>query len=209
MITGTSLAPVVARRLADFESGYEYEHWSEELLLDAYRYAVLAVAGSNKYKSKFTKRTTVEVDATGVVQLPDECEGLVDRTFLDADGKRLRLVKDSPKTAIFDKYVCAEPDGTIKTTGVAYDPDNLNQLIISPPGATGTVQVNCYVPPTIESLDSAANLPTTAIPVLTELMVYYAMAMETESSPIRTQSETHWTHAMVLLGGDAKVRKVA
>jgi hypothetical protein len=209
MITGTTLVPIVARRLADYESGYEYEHWNEELLADAYRYAVLAIAGSNKYKSKFVKRTTVTPDATGVVELPPECEGLVDRTFLDANGKRLPLVKDGHKLAMFDKFACPEADGTTKITGVAYDPDNVNQLLISPPGAVGQVQVNCYVPPTVDSIDTAVNLPPTAEPVLTELMVYYAMAMETESGPIRSQSEVHWTHAMVLLGGDAKVRKVA
>jgi hypothetical protein len=209
MITGSALVPIVSRRLADFESGYEYEHWNEALLTDAYRYAVLAIAGSNKYKSKFTKRTTVTADATGVVQLPAECEGLVDRTFLDANGKRLPVVKDASKLAIFDKYACALADGTTPITGVAYDPENVNQIVLSPAGAGGAVQVNCFVPPTIESLETGVNLPTTAEPVLTELMLYYAMAMETESSPIRTQSEVHWTHAMVLLGGNAKVQKVA
>jgi hypothetical protein len=206
VIVGRSLLPVISRRLADDEFGYEYEHWSERLLTDAYRYAVLAVAGSNKYKSKFTKRTTVTSDSTGVVQLPPECEGLVDRTFLDANGKRLPTVKDASKYAMFDRFACAGKDGVITISGVAYDPENTNQLIISPPGATGSVQVNCYVPPTVDSLDTAIDLPTIAEPVLLELMMYYALATETESVPTRAQSEIHWNHAMVLLGGTAPKR---
>jgi hypothetical protein len=204
MFTANDLLPGLSRHLSDQESGFEYEHWDEPLLLDAFNYAVQVVAGSSKYRKYFSKQVEVPLTGTSPVALPDPCEGMVERTLTGPDGRPISGMKSFTSTGRFPLFDCVKEDGTNPPTGVYIDPNNDQQFYIDPPNATGSVFVNCFVPPALTAPDSAVQLPTTTMPVIHEFMLYYAYATDTESVPSRERSEYHWRNALTLLGETVK-----
>lgn len=208
MIYGRDSIKSVSEYLLDQEEHYEFTGWSEELLLRFFRYAVGIVASTDK--AKFMRRTEIALKPGRVQDLPDSCVEVNDvYGLLGEDGDIMDFVRktDLKWLSIMKRPVCrVNSEGPYRLDSYQYDPSNPNVIFVDPPvprGESATLVISCFHPPEVTNAEEGVELPSTAEPIIFELMLYYAYGVDTESVPSRDRSNTHWQNAMTLMGLDS------
>lgn len=203
MIRSRTLIDDVSEYLRDNEVGYEFTHWTERELASFLNRAVSLV--SSVRPSLFTTRITVPLVAGTVQAVPDTCEDFVSVLGqAEADGSITQVRNTSSKMGIGLNFpICsANTDGTYKLSAWRYDSDDANTIFVDPPvpaGITGSMVINCYNVPTIDSADAILRIPSQWQPAIFELMLYYAYGVDIESVPNRDRSSTHWNNAVTIM----------
>lgn len=214
MISARQLVQEVSTYLVDQDPDAPYEHWSEDDLLSYFRLAVEMVASTQK--DKFMKRVSMPL-VEGVVQTPPE--RCYDMTAVlgqvDANGQLTIFPRRTALSGMHlrGKVGCVDcqsrtvspVDYVVESWG--YDPANPDVIYVEPPvpaGANATLELKCFVPPTVDNLDSVVDLGAQVRPAIFELMLYYAYGVDTESVPSRDRSASHLNTAFSLLGLDSR-----
>lgn len=214
-IVAKQLIEEVNRYLLDDGLGYddyEFEHWAEQELLDYFRMAVEIVASTQKHK--FVKRTVISLRPGRVQDVPDSCRDDVKVVGQrDSSGRITTFPRRTHANALhlYGRIGCKDCDAKqvsasdYRVNSWQYDETDPNTLYVDPPvpdGATGELEISCFIPPSVDDVDSAVDIAATLRPAVFELMLYYAYGRDTESVPYRDRSATHWNNAFSLLGID-------
>lgn len=202
----------VSTYLVDQDPYAPFEHWSETDLLNYLRLAVALVASTQK--DKFTQRVRTQLVAGAVQTMPPSCvefQRVVGQVGLAGDlisyprrayGNDLHL---QGKIGCRDCLIRA--DGEYEISSWSYDSADTSVFYVEPPVPNDVaveVEIACFVPPTVDTLDSAIPLGLHYRPALFELMLYYAYGVDTESVPSRDRAAVHWNNALMLLGIEQK-----
>lgn len=216
MISARQMVEEVSIYLVDQDPDAPYEHWSETDLLSYFRLAVGIVASIQK--DKFVRRVSMPIVAGAVQTAPDICHDMMNILGqYDSSG----VLTNFPRRVIMDgmhlsgKIGCptnmrgADADNYVVDSW-RYDSSNPNIIYIDPPAPTGvnaTLEITCFAPPRVDTLDSEVDLGDQLRPAIFELMLYYAYGVDTESVPSRDRSAVHWNNAFALLGLDGGTTK--
>lgn len=206
MISIAPLVKEVSEYLVDQEIGYEYIHWSEESLLSYARLALGIVATASR--AELTKVLSVPLVAGSIQTVPSSCVGSVSVLGAEAGGIVTAVREVSASASLFSgRLGCA--DCSMGTDSEDYKIESWsrvsgtdNSFIVHPPvpeGAEGNILVSCFVPPTIDSIDSVVDLADTFRPVIFSFMLYYAYGVDFESVSMREQSAYHFANGNALL----------
>lgn len=199
-----------------YDSSYRNEHWREEELLTYFRLAVSIVASMQR--DKFVKRVSVPLVSGAVQTIPEQCrESVKVLGQTDDTGKIVSFPRKTPTSAmhLYGKVGCRDCTASVsadnyRVNSWQYDEDDPNTLYVEPPvpdGANATLEITCFVPPTVSDADDSVDLGDQLRPAVFELMLYYAYGRDTESVPARDRSAMHWNNAVSLLGGDIQAQK--
>ena len=194
MATVKSVIERISRRLEDQESGYTYAHWKEVDLLAAANYA-LRIIGQYQPR-QFGEMKTFDLPSDGM--LHTECASfLPPYTLLDRAGQRIRNLATTEETAsAWDMKLCTGKGGPLYLVSRAereYEAHPMNR------GDNYKVRGLCITIPTM-NLDSQVPLTDDLVPVMDELMMYYAYSYDKTSSQYTGKGQAHWMNAMMLLG---------
>lgn len=201
---------VVARELSDYlvdqEPGYEFEHWTEENLLtyirDALRILVL------NFKGEFTTTRRLALQPGGRQALPRGCDSFVSVSAqVSKSGRVMSYLRRASSATIGVLGVAPCPAGKRGYRARTYQADSSDKrtFVIEPPVPEGEIvyaDVQCVCPPDVSSFESELALPSYLIPILKELVLYYAYGTDQESVTARAYSETHWKNAAALIGAE-------
>lgn len=213
MISPRALVEEVSNYLVDQDPDFPFEHWTEDDLLHYFRLAVEIVA--NAQREKFIKRTSMPLVAGSLQTVPEACHDVSSVLGqADSKGRVKSFPRQTSKNALHlvGKIGCKDCHAEASSSDYtmdswSYDPNDNNILYVDPPvpdGVTGTLELMCFSPPKIDSIDSDVDLGSQLRPVIFELMLYYAWGVDTESVPSRDRSAVHWNNAFTLLGMEAK-----
>lgn len=211
MISARQLIDEVSLYLTDQEPDYEFSHWSEQDLLNAFRLAVEIVASTQK--DRFMRRSTLRLVPGTIQEAPTQChDALRVLGQTDATGRITSFPRRSSLSGLHlsGKVGCkdcaARSDGPYSVDSWGYDETNPNVIYVEPPvpdGTTATLEITCFVPPEVDNLDSEVDLGAQLRPAVFHLMLHYAWGIDVESVPARDRSASHWQQAMQLLGADS------
>lgn len=204
-ITANSMIEDVARYLSDYDEDESYVHWSREDLLSYFRKATNIVVKANK--SKFIKKTTVQLKEGILQDVPESCEsdikiyGVADENGVVKEFARRTRIGQYPKLG---RPICK---GRVVGTGYTlssyeYDEDNPRQIIVDPPVPEGvdlSLVISCYMPPEVSGDDDVIDLGADNEAAIFELMLYYAWGVDIEDTATRERSNIHWNNAMTLM----------
>lgn len=212
-ISASSLRDDVARYLSDYDEDESYVHWTEADLLSYFKRAVGIVTMAKK--DKFIKQQQIKLQPGAVQEVPSQCESDVSVQGVQTDNgiERIRRANlnifPSLGRPICKSKVCGKG---YKLNSYDIDPNNARSIIVDPPvppDADATLVVTCYIPPTVDSIDSEVELGADLEAVVFELMLYYAWGVDIEDVANRERSNQHWNNAMTLLQLDARNQLLA
>lgn len=212
-ISASSMSADVARYLSDYDEDESYVHWTQDDLLSYFKRAISIVAMAKR--DKFVKRRVVKLQPGAVQEAPAECESDISVQGVENEGAIERI-----RRANLNIYpTLGRPSCRSKICGKGYkmksfdiDPTNARSILVDPPvpeDADVSLVFTCYVPPTVDSIDSTVELGGDLEAVVFELMLYYAWGVDIEDVANRERSNQHWNNAMTLLQLDAKLKAVA
>lgn len=211
-ISASSMLADVARYLSDYDEDESYVHWTQEDLLSYFKRAVSIVAMAKR--DKFVKRRVIKLQPGAVQEAPSDCESDISVQGVERDGVVERI-----RRANLNIYPSLGRRCKAKTCGTGYkmksydvDPANPRSILVDPPvpeNADVSLVFTCYVPPTVDSIDSVIELGGDLEAVVFELMLYYAWGVDIEDVANRERSNQHWNNAMTLLQLDAKLKAAA
>lgn len=192
-----------ARYLSDYSVDAQYIHWSEDDLLSYAKLAIGIIAKLNK--NAFTRTSVIDLKEGSLQTLPDDMNELVAIHGQVVDGTvvpKTRMV-DIRKYPSLGRPVCnTTSKGDYNLISYSYYQDDRKTFYVNPPvekGQEAQLQVSYYSPPDVTSVDADIQLDDEYIPVLFELILYYAWGVDIEDSATRERSVTHWNNAMTLL----------
>lgn len=203
MTTYRQVVEEVSEYLVDQERGYEFTHWSEDEVR-AYLQDALRIFAMNA-KHLFVTRKEVTLRPGAHQTLGAGCAEL--HSVLGLLDRRGEIVAPMRRTSHRAATTIARPmcrgAAGYRPTTYAVDTGDARSFVISPPAPAGSqekVAVMCFSPPVVHSLDEEFPAPDDAIPIIKELMLYYAYGQDTESVPARDYQKTHWANGVTLLG---------
>ena len=210
MTTLRTVVDEISTYLVDQEPGFEFEHWTEEELVTYARDAARIIALN--FKSDYVRRKVITLQQGAKQTLPSGCE-----RFVTADGQ---VGKDGAITSMLRRTstgslgtlrvpACPTPKGQkFRVSSWQFDLTDQRSFYVDPPvppGETVRLAISCFAPPRVEGLDEELDIPEHQIPILKELMMYYAYSVDTESVPNRQFMEFHWNHAVALIAAERGV----
>lgn len=211
MISARQLVNDVSAYLVDQDPDAPFTHWSEQDLLTYFRLAVEIVASTQK--DRFTKRTTMRLVPGTAQEVPTACHDMVDVLGQIGDSGTIDVFPRRTSTAglhALGSVGCSGCRGTktgrYKLDSWQYSEANPNILYVYPPvpeGETVEIELTCFIPPTVDTLDSEVDLGLHMRPIIFHFMLHYGYGVDAESVPSRDRSTAHWNQAMQLLGNDS------
>ena len=210
MTTLRTVVDEISKYLVDQEPGFEFEHWTEEELVTYARDAARILALN--FKSDFVRRKVVTLQQGAKQTLPAGCDRFVTADGqVGKDGAITSMIRRTSTGAIGTLRVpsCPAPKGgRFRVSSWQFDPTDQRSFYVDPPvprGETVRLAISCFGPPQVEGLDEKLDIPEHQIPILKELMMYYAYGVDTESVPNRQYMEAHWNNAVALIGAERSV----
>lgn len=216
MINPRQMVQEVSQYLVDQDPDMPYAHWSEDELLGYFRLAVAIVASTQK--NNFIQRVRIALTEGSVQSLPVTCQEMTGVIgFVGGNGKIIAHPRRTSIQALnfVDGLGCRNCSATVDTEDYKmdswqYDETNPNIIYVQPPvpeNVRAELEIACFVPPSVDDIDTDVNLGSQLRPAVFELMLYYAYGVDTESVPSRDRSTTHWNNAIALLGIDVRDAK--
>lgn len=190
------------------DDGEEYVHWTEADWISYARMAVgiLATAESDL----FTTVVDIKLEPGSVQYLPSECSALRSVRGQRGDNNSITSLIRKRSFSSINLPRISRPSchsTTSSTNGYtvksyAVDPADPTSLIVDPPvpdGVSATMVITCYSPPVLSSVEDDIQINDTHLPIIFELMLYYAWGVDIEDQANRERSDTHWNNAIKLL----------
>lgn len=203
MTTYRQIVNEISAYLVDQEPEYEFTHWSEDEVR-TYLQDALRILAMNA-KRLFVSRKIITLQPGAHQTLDPGCAEL--HSVLGAVNRRGEVVAPMRRASYRAATSIARPTcagaGGYRPTTYSVDSGDARSFVISPPAPAGgreKVAVMCFAPPVIHHLDEEYPAPDDTIPIVKELMMYYAYGQDTESVPARDYQKTHWTNGVSLLG---------
>lgn len=187
----------ITKRLVDDEPLHENVTWSESLILNALNFALQLLATASP--ELFGRRVFLPIPESGFVT--PECSEIRPPFYLvDSNNSIVKELFDSlPSPRAKALPLCVEkntPSYMIKLSNREYEvypkPHN--------PSNKYKLSALCVDVDRVESVDSMVHLPNRWVPVLEELILYYCLKMDGESSTANSRADRHYEVAMSLLG---------
>ena len=197
----------ISTYLVDQEPEFEFEHWTEAELVTYARDAARILALN--FKSDYVARKVVTLQPGGKQTLPPGCDKFVSLDgMVGKDGAVIGAARRTSTGSIGTLRVpaCAPTKGAkYQLTSWQFDLSDQRSFFVDPPVPPREqvrVAIRCFGPPAIEGLDVELPIPDYQIPILKELMLYYAYGVDTESVPARQYMDTHWRNAAALIAAE-------
>lgn len=198
-------ADSIARRLVDAEDGYEFTHWTETDVIDAIRYAVGIVAMNRK--GEFTREVDVLLRPGVQQRLGEGCKEMVGLVgTIDSRGE---VVAPAVQTAYKSSTMLHRPicqstrsDGHYVVRSWQRNLADTNGFSVQPPVPRGVdvrVRALCFSVPPVRSMDDELGVAEQHLPILSELVMYYAYSRDIESVASRDRATHHWRVAVELM----------
>lgn len=203
MITAGEIVQEVSKYLVDQERDFEYEHWTEAELLTYLRDALRIL--SMNFKGQYTTTQRVPAAAGSAQPLPADCGEFVSvLAQVNAKGGVVSYLRraSSGTIGVLGAAACAVK-GVFKARTYQQDSSNKGVVWIEPPVPDGDKSffgVQCVCTPKVDSPESVLQIPDQHIPIIKELMLYYAYGVDQESVTSRQYADTHWKNAAALIG---------
>lgn len=212
-INARQMVEEVTRYLRDDDPEFANVHWSEQDLLDYFRLAVEVVASVQK--DRFISRVSVPLVPGQIQTIPTACRD--EPTVLgqlNQDGRVVSFPRQTTasRTAMYlsNRIGCKDCDGEVRADSYvmdswSVDSGNPNVFYVEPPvpdGAKVSLDLTCFIPPTVSTLDDDVDLGAQVRPAVFHLMLHYAYGVDIESVPQRDRATSHWNQAFQLLGFD-------
>lgn len=178
----------VSMDLNDQDVGYEYTRWSVDQLQTYLREAIVDV--SNKLQDLFLDKVVVKVQVGAGWQAACGCTDIV-RILGEStqDGRLLRYIKRSAD--IEENTWVGSVVGRCRTSpkdytmlGYTINSNDKSEFRIEPPippGVNKYVLIECYQQPEVVTL--ATTVPTEAIAIIKQWMLYRALSVDSENNP--------------------------
>lgn len=212
-ISASSMLTDIARYLSDYDEDESYVHWTQDDLLSYFKRAISIVAMAKR--DRFVKRRVVKLKPGAVQETPEDCKSDISVQGVEKDGvvERVRRANLSIYPPLGRPMCRSKICGTgYKMKSFDIDPTNRRSILVDPPvpdGADVSLVLTCYMPPTVDSVDSTIELGQDLEAVVFELMLYYAWGVDIEDVANRERSNQHWNNAMTLLQLDVKLTAIA
>lgn len=210
MTTLRTVVEEISKYLVDQEPDFEFEHWSEEELVTYARDAARILALN--FKSDYVRRKVITLQPGAKQTLPRGCDRFVSAEGqVGKDGVTLSLLRRTSTGALGTLRVpaCSPSKGQKYLVGSwQFDLTDQRSFYVEPPvprGETVRLAIACFGTPQVEGLDEELDIPDHQLPILKELMMYYAYGVDTEGVPNRQYMEAHWNNAVALIGAERGV----